>query len=35
MLIRCDIHSTQDMYIFFVGAIFTFICFFLIWKYLG
>ena len=27
--------STQDMYIFLVGAIFTFICFFLIWKYLG
>ncbi|KAI0779964.1 golgi SNAP receptor complex member bos1 [Fomes fomentarius] len=27
--------STQDMYIFFGGAIFTFICFFLIWKYLG
>ncbi|RDX48100.1 V-snare-domain-containing protein [Lentinus brumalis] len=27
--------STQDMYIFFAGAIFTFVCFFLIWKYLG
>ncbi|PIL34007.1 hypothetical protein GSI_03715 [Ganoderma sinense ZZ0214-1] len=27
--------STQDMYIFFAGAIFTFFCFFLIWKYLG
>ncbi|EKM54141.1 uncharacterized protein PHACADRAFT_145798 [Phanerochaete carnosa HHB-10118-sp] len=27
--------STQDMYIFIVGAIFTFVCFFLIWKYLG
>jgi len=27
--------STQDMYIFFGGAIFTFFCFFLIWKYLG
>jgi len=27
--------STQDMYIFFGGAVFTFICFFLIWKYLG
>lgn len=28
-------HSTQDMYIFIVGAIFTFFCFFMIWKYLG
>jgi len=27
--------STQDMYIFFGGAVFTFFCFFLIWKYLG
>ncbi|KZT04577.1 V-snare-domain-containing protein [Laetiporus sulphureus 93-53] len=27
--------STQDMYIFIVGAIFTFVCFFFIWKYLG
>ncbi|KAI0644464.1 V-snare-domain-containing protein [Trametes meyenii] len=27
--------STQDMYIFFAGAVVTFICFFLIWKYLG
>ncbi|KAI0656618.1 golgi SNAP receptor complex member bos1 [Cubamyces menziesii] len=27
--------STQDMYIFFAGAVFTFFCFFLIWKYLG
>ncbi|KIY53970.1 V-snare-domain-containing protein [Fistulina hepatica ATCC 64428] len=27
--------STQDMYIFFGGAVFTFICFFLIWKHLG
>ncbi|KAJ8454344.1 hypothetical protein ONZ45_g19346 [Pleurotus djamor] len=27
--------STQDMYIFFAGAIFTFVCFYLIWKYLG
>ena len=27
--------STQDMYIFFAGAIFTFFCFFMIWKYLG
>ncbi|KAI8975913.1 V-snare-domain-containing protein [Trametes punicea] len=27
--------STQDMYIFFAGAIFTFICFYLIWRYLG
>lgn len=27
--------STQDMYIFFGGAIFTFVCFFLIWYYLG
>ncbi|KAI5123952.1 hypothetical protein M0805_006365 [Coniferiporia weirii] len=27
--------STQDMYIFFGGAIFTFLCFYLIWKYFG
>ncbi|KAF7321668.1 Protein transport protein BOS1 [Mycena kentingensis (nom. inval.)] len=27
--------STQDMYIFFAGAIFTFFMFYLIWKYLG
>ncbi|OBZ67234.1 Protein transport protein bos1 [Grifola frondosa] len=27
--------TTQDMYIFFAGAIFTFFCFFLIWRYLG
>ncbi|KIP08473.1 hypothetical protein PHLGIDRAFT_104259 [Phlebiopsis gigantea 11061_1 CR5-6] len=27
--------STQDMYIFFAGAVATFVCFFLIWKYLG
>ncbi|TFK44808.1 golgi SNAP receptor complex member bos1 [Crucibulum laeve] len=27
--------STQDMYIFFGGAIFTFFCFFMIWSYLG
>ncbi|ESK97126.1 transporter bos1 [Moniliophthora roreri MCA 2997] len=27
--------STQDMYIFFAGAIVTFLCFFLIWYYLG
>ncbi|KAF8200919.1 golgi SNAP receptor complex member bos1 [Pholiota molesta] len=27
--------STQDTYIFFAGAIFTFFCFYLIWKYLG
>ncbi|KIM78982.1 hypothetical protein PILCRDRAFT_572726 [Piloderma croceum F 1598] len=27
--------SKQDMYIFFAGAIFTFFCFYLIWKYLG
>ncbi|EJD02981.1 golgi SNAP receptor complex member bos1 [Fomitiporia mediterranea MF3/22] len=27
--------STQDMYIFFGGAVFTFFCFYLIWKYLG
>ncbi|KAJ3801056.1 golgi SNAP receptor complex member bos1 [Lentinula aff. detonsa] len=27
--------STQDMYIFFGGAIFTFFCFFMIWKYFG
>ncbi|KAJ4483299.1 golgi SNAP receptor complex member bos1 [Lentinula aciculospora] len=28
-------NSTQDMYIFFGGAIFTFFCFFMIWEYLG
>lgn len=27
--------STQDMYIFFAGAAFTFFCFYMIWKYLG
>ncbi|KAA1477511.1 V-snare-domain-containing protein [Dentipellis sp. KUC8613] len=27
--------STQDMYIFLAGAVFTFVCFYLIWKYLG
>lgn len=27
--------STQDMYIFIGGAIFTFFCFYLIWHYLG
>ncbi|PFH50917.1 hypothetical protein AMATHDRAFT_75305 [Amanita thiersii Skay4041] len=27
--------STQDMYIFFGGAILTFFCFYLIWRYLG
>ncbi|TFK73978.1 golgi SNAP receptor complex member bos1 [Pluteus cervinus] len=27
--------STQDLYIFFGGAVFTFFCFFMIWKYLG
>ncbi|KAI0812347.1 V-snare-domain-containing protein [Irpex lacteus] len=27
--------STQDMYIFVAGAIFTFFCFFMIWYYLG
>ncbi|KAH9944680.1 V-snare-domain-containing protein [Amylocystis lapponica] len=27
--------STQDMYIFLVGAVFTFISFFMIWRYLG
>ncbi|KAH9832328.1 V-snare-domain-containing protein [Rhodofomes roseus] len=27
--------STQDMYIFFAGAIFTFVCFYLIWRYFG
>ncbi|KAJ6587030.1 golgi SNAP receptor complex member bos1 [Mycena vulgaris] len=27
--------STQDMYIFGAGAIFTFFCFYLIWRYLG
>ncbi|KAG9316705.1 hypothetical protein JVU11DRAFT_2765 [Chiua virens] len=27
--------STQDMYIFLGGAVFTFLCFFFIWRYLG
>ncbi|KAI0264238.1 golgi SNAP receptor complex member bos1 [Gloeopeniophorella convolvens] len=27
--------STQDMYIFWAGAAFTFFCFYLIWKYFG
>jgi len=27
--------STQDMYIFLAGVVFTFFCFYLIWKYLG
>ncbi|KAH7888607.1 hypothetical protein F5I97DRAFT_1950016 [Phlebopus sp. FC_14] len=27
--------STQDMYIFFGGVVFTFFCFYLIWRYLG
>lgn len=27
--------STQDMYIFFGGATLTFVCFYLIWRYLG
>lgn len=27
--------STQDMYIFFAGAVFTFVCFYFIWRYLG
>ncbi|KAH8981503.1 hypothetical protein EDB86DRAFT_2834825 [Lactarius hatsudake] len=27
--------SMQDMYIFWVGAVFTFFCFYLIWRYLG
>ncbi|KAG7446208.1 golgi SNAP receptor complex member bos1 [Guyanagaster necrorhizus] len=27
--------STQDMYIFAAGAVFTFFCFYLIWRYLG
>ncbi|KZT68240.1 V-snare-domain-containing protein [Daedalea quercina L-15889] len=27
--------STQDMYIFLAGAIFTFVCFYFIWRYLG
>jgi len=27
--------STQDMYIFLGGAVFTFFCFYLIWRYLG
>jgi len=27
--------STQDMYIFFAGAVFTFFCFYLIWRYFG
>ncbi|KAF8893970.1 golgi SNAP receptor complex member bos1 [Infundibulicybe gibba] len=27
--------STQDMYIFIAGALFTFFCFYMIWRYLG
>ncbi|KAJ3554210.1 hypothetical protein NM688_g3228 [Phlebia brevispora] len=27
--------STQDTYVFIAGAIFTFVCFYLIWRYLG
>ncbi|KAF8210385.1 hypothetical protein K438DRAFT_1809591 [Mycena galopus ATCC 62051] len=27
--------STQDLYIFLFGAVFTFFCFYLIWRYLG
>jgi Golgi SNAP receptor complex protein 2 len=27
--------STQDMYIFLGGAVFTFFCFYMIWRYLG
>lgn len=30
-----DRRSTQDMYIFWAGAVFTFFCFYLIWRYLG
>lgn len=30
-----QIVSTQDMYIFFGGAVFTFFCFYLIWHYFG
>ncbi|KAG6903015.1 hypothetical protein C0995_007448 [Termitomyces sp. Mi166 len=30
-----NVIGTQDMYIFIAGAIFTFFCFFMIWKYLG
>jgi golgi SNAP receptor complex member 2 len=29
------LYSTQDMYIFWAGAVFTFFCFYLIWRYLG
>jgi Golgi SNAP receptor complex protein 2 len=29
------VYSTQDMYIFWAGAVFTFFCFYLIWRYLG
>jgi Golgi SNAP receptor complex protein 2 len=28
-------YSAQDMYIFWAGAVFTFFCFYLIWRYLG
>jgi len=28
-------YSTQDMYIFWAGVVFTFFCFYLIWSYLG
>jgi len=34
-VIDFDVFSTQDMYIFWAGAVFTFFCFYLIWRYLG
>ena len=34
-LIGVVLSSTQDMYIFLGGAVFTFFCFYLIWSYLG
>lgn len=35
MLMLTTTCSTQDMYIFFAGAVFTFVCFYFIWRYLG
>ncbi|TEB38415.1 synaptobrevin [Coprinellus micaceus] len=35
VIVWIEKRSTQDMYIFIFGGIFTFFCFFLIWYYLG
>jgi len=35
LMVGLPSYSTQDMYIFCVGAVFTFFCFYLIWRYLG